>query len=91
VRLELNSTRRLGTELELHVNPVEWPTLSADSTYGDARFVGSGDPVPLAAWLVARFLAIATLSSRFHGGLRFMDFVPAAPSLSAQLGTTAVF
>lgn len=37
IDLELNSTRRLGTEVELHMNPVEWPTLSADCTLVNAR------------------------------------------------------
>jgi outer membrane receptor protein involved in Fe transport len=76
INLELNSTRRLGTELEVHSNPFDWLTLSADVTYVDARFVDSGNPVPLAPWLVGGFRAIATHESGWRGGLRFTSLAP---------------
>ena len=76
INLELNSTRRLGTELEVHSNPFDWLTLSADVTYVDARFVDSGNSVPLAPWLVGGFRAIATHESGWRGGLRFTGLAP---------------
>jgi hypothetical protein len=76
INLELNSTRRLGTELELHSNPLDWLTLTADVTYVDARFVDSGNAVPLAPWLVGSFRAIATHDSGWRGGLRFTGLAP---------------
>lgn len=76
VNLELNSTRRLGAELEIHSNPVDWLTLNADVTYVDARFVDSGNPIPLAPWLVGGIRAIVTHDSGFRAGLRFMGLAP---------------
>lgn len=76
INLELNSTRRLGTELDVHSNPFDWLTLSADVTYVDARFVDSGNPVPLAPRLVGGFRAIATHESGWRGGLRFTGLAP---------------
>ena len=44
--LALNSTRRLGAELGAEARPVDWLRLRADLTATDARFTGSGAPVP---------------------------------------------
>lgn len=71
INLELNSTRRLGVEVELTSNPFAWLMLSADVTYVDARFVNSGNPVPLAPQLVGGFRAVATHDSGWRGGMRF--------------------
>lgn len=76
VNLELNSTRRLGAELEIHSNPVDWLLLNADVTYVDARFVESQNPIPLAPWLVGGFRAIVTHENGFRAGLRFMALAP---------------
>jgi outer membrane receptor protein involved in Fe transport len=76
VNLELNSTRRLGVELDVHSSPLDWLTLGADITYVDARFVDSGNPVPLAPWLVGGFRAIATHESGWRGGLRLIGIAP---------------
>lgn len=52
VNLELNGTRRLGGEVELHLRPWRWLELDTDATVVDARFVGSGRSVPGAPrWL----------------------------------------
>lgn len=72
VNLELNSTRRLGTEVEIHSNPFDWFLLKADVTYVDARFAESQNPIPLAPWLVGGFRAIVTHENGFRAGLRFM-------------------
>ncbi len=74
--LELNGTRRLGGELVLYSNPLHWLSLSADLTMVDARFVESGNQVPLAPWLVSGIRAIATHNSGFRGGLRMLVVAP---------------
>lgn len=76
LNLELNATRRVGAELSVLSNPVDWLTLSADATYVDARFVQSGNPVPLAPWLTGGFRAVATHVSGWRGGMRFSGFAP---------------
>lgn len=76
VNLELNGTRRLGAELELTSNPLDGLTLSADVTCVDARFVESGNRIPLAPWLVGGLRAILTDESGWRAGLRFFGFAP---------------
>ncbi|MEM7448896.1 MAG: TonB-dependent receptor [Myxococcota bacterium] len=72
VNLALNSTRRLGGELEARLSPVDWLMLHADVTYVDARFVDSGNTIPLAPWLVGGVRAVVTHNSGVRAGLRFM-------------------
>ena len=76
VNLELNSTRRLGAEIEVHSSPVDWLMLTADATLVDARFVDSGNEIPLAPWLVGGFRAVATHDSGFQAGLRLLSWAP---------------
>jgi outer membrane receptor protein involved in Fe transport len=76
VNLELNSTRRLGAELEVHATPSSFLTLSADVTFVDARFVDSGNPVPLAPPWVGGARAILTHPNGFRAGLRFFALAP---------------
>ena len=76
LNLELNSTRRLGTELDLQWAPLDWLKVVGDLTYVDARFGTSGNPVPLAPWLVGGLRAIATHDSGLHAGLRFLGLAP---------------
>ena len=76
VNLELSSTRRLGAELEIHLNPTGWLTVNADITYADARFVGSGNRIPLAPRLVGGVRAIVTHDSGLRAGLRFVGLAP---------------
>ena len=76
MNLELNSTRRLGTELELHSHPLGWLGISADVTLVDARFVESGNPIPLAPWLVGGLRGMVDHDSGFRGGLRFLALAP---------------
>jgi outer membrane receptor protein involved in Fe transport len=74
--LELNGTRRLGAELELQSSPERWLELSADATVVDARFVESGNQVPLTPWLSGGLRAIVTHDNGFHAGLRLLGLAP---------------
>jgi iron complex outermembrane receptor protein len=69
VNLELNRTRRLGGELEVLSSPLPWLTLSADLTWVSARFVDSGNPIPLAPWLVGAFHARVSHRSGWLAGV----------------------
>lgn len=90
VNLELNGTRRLGGEIEVHSNPLDGLTLSADMTYVDARFLESGKKVPLSPWLTGSAKAIYTHSSGFRAGLYFMALAPRPLPHNATGGTMAV-
>lgn len=76
VNLELNQTRRLGLELSVQSRPMSWLTLHADMTYVDARFVNSGNRIPLAPPLVGNFRAFAQHNSGIQGGIRVMGLAP---------------
>ncbi|MEN0062496.1 MAG: TonB-dependent receptor [Myxococcota bacterium] len=76
VSLELNGTRRLGTELVLSSNPTPWLSLSADLTLVDARFVESGNRVPLAPWLVSGVRGVVTHDNGLRAGLRVLTVAP---------------
>jgi len=66
VNLELNSTRRLGVEIDVAVRPREWLELRQDLTLVHARFVESGAAVPGAPPL----LSATTLTLVHPSGLR---------------------
>lgn len=72
VNVELNPTRRLGAELEVTSNPLDWLTLGADVTYVDARFVDSKGPIPHAPWLVGGARLTVSLDCGIRAGLRFL-------------------
>lgn len=74
--LELNGTRRLGAELVLYSDPLPWLNLSADMTVVDARFVESGNQVPLAPSLVSGVRGVVTHESGFRAGLRVLTVAP---------------
>jgi iron complex outermembrane recepter protein len=76
--LELNATRRLGVELTFRSNPTHWLLLMADVTAVDARFVESGNPIPMAPWLVGGLRALFTHELGVRAGLRFMALAPRA-------------
>jgi iron complex outermembrane recepter protein len=84
LNLELNSTRRLGAEVDIQVHPLDWLTLSADITYVDARFIDSGNPIPFAPGLVGNVRAIVTHKSGLRAGLRFMGLAPRPLPLGAR-------
>jgi outer membrane receptor protein involved in Fe transport len=68
--LELNSTRRVGGELEVSSQPCDGLALAAHVTWVDARFVDSGNPVPFAPPLTAGARAIVTHPSGLRAGAR---------------------
>jgi outer membrane receptor protein involved in Fe transport len=74
--LELNGTRRLGTELVLYSDPAPWLSLSADVTWVQAQFVESGHQVPLAPWLVSGLRAQLSPTSRLQIGARGLLVAP---------------
>lgn len=74
--LELNGTRRLGGELAIAAMPLPWLRLHADLTLVDARFAESGNPVPLAPWLVGAFEALVISADGFTAGLRLQGVAP---------------
>ena len=76
VSLELNGTRRLGSELVLSANPWPWLSLSTDLTLVDARFTESGSRVPLAPWLVSGVRAVVTHDDGLRAGLRVVTVAP---------------
>ncbi|TPV95956.1 MAG: TonB-dependent receptor [Myxococcales bacterium FL481] len=74
--LDLNRSRRLGGEAVLAVTPLDWLTFQTDATYADARFVDSGQAVPLAPWLTGSLRATAMHRSGLRGGVRWMALAP---------------
>lgn len=75
VNLELNRTRRLGTELVIASRPTRWLRLTGDVTIVDARFVDSGNRIPFAPWLVAGARAFVETQGGWRAGARLL-FVP---------------
>lgn len=95
LNIELNGTRRMGAELSLRSNPSEILTLTADATVVDARFVASGNPVPMAPGLFGGARAVLGGERGFRAGLRFLAVAPrhlpygARSSTLSQLDVTA--
>lgn len=76
LNLDLGATRRLGVELDVEVLALSWLRLGADVTYTDARFVSSGDPIPLAPSLVGSARAALHHPSGLRSGLRLLALAP---------------
>nr|PZN28722.1 MAG: hypothetical protein DIU78_01945 [Pseudomonadota bacterium] len=76
INLELGGTRRLGGEIVLRSRPLDWLLLVGDATLVHARFVRSGNPVPLAPWLTGSVRALVTHESGLFSGLRLMGLAP---------------
>jgi iron complex outermembrane receptor protein len=74
--LELNGTRRLGAELEVHARYFDWLELGAFGTWVDARFVQSGNLVPLAPRQTAGLNVMAGRGLGPRGGLRLLGIAP---------------
>jgi iron complex outermembrane recepter protein len=95
VNVELNGTRRLGTELSLRATPTPLLTLGADVTALDARFVASDNPVPLAPTLFGSARALLGDERGPRAGLRLLAIAPrplphgARSSTLTQLDATA--
>lgn len=89
VNLELNGTRRLGSEVVIDLKPTPWLSLSTDLTLVDARFSESGNRVPLAPWLVSGARAVVTHDSGLRAGLRVLSVAP-RPLPHGATGATLV-
>lgn len=76
LNVELNRTRRLGGELSLRVTPMKLIELKGDVTALDARFVASGNSVPLAPTLFGSLLATVGDDRGPRAGLRFVAVAP---------------
>lgn len=76
VNLELNRTRRLGVELDVRFDPLNWLSFVAHTTYVDARFVDSGSPIPFAPWLTGGVKMVLTHESGWRAGLRYTGMAP---------------
>lgn len=88
--LELNATRRLGLELDATVRPQPWLALRADATFVDARFVGSGAPVPGAPTLLATGEAHVFGWGGFFGGARLLALGPRPLAFGARAGAVGL-
>lgn len=76
VSVGLNSTRRLGTELEVQVSPLPWLDLRLDATYVDARFIDSQAPVAGAPSFLMVLSGALNHRSGLHAGLRLVGLAP---------------
>jgi outer membrane receptor protein involved in Fe transport len=90
VNLELNATRRLGAELELGAQPFAGLELRSFATVVQARFVQSGNPVPLAPRQTAGFSFIAGRQHGPRAGLRGIFVAPRPLPHGARGATLAV-
>jgi iron complex outermembrane recepter protein len=95
LNVDLNGTRRLGAELALRSPLTHYLTISADATLVDARFRGSGSPVPLAPTLFGSARAVLGKERGARGGVRLSAVAPrplphdARSSTLTQLDLTA--
>ena len=87
VSVALSATRRVGAEAVVQVDPTPWLRLSSDLTVVDARFVASGEPVPLAPRVVSGTRAVWTNDSGVRGGLRTVAVAP-RPLPNGAVGAT---
>ena len=74
--LELSGTRRVGLELVATGHPTSWLELEADATGVDARFVQSGNRVPLAPWLMGGVRSTLVHDNGVRAGLRLLGVAP---------------
>lgn len=76
LNLELNGTRRLGTELALHFRASDFLALHADATVVDARFTRSENQVPMAPTAFGSARAALGHELGPRAGLRFLAVLP---------------
>ncbi len=74
--VELDGTRRLGLDGDVHVHAAPWLRLGLDVTATLARFRESGNPVPLAPPLVTRFTTTLLHPLGIRGGVRALVLGP---------------
>ncbi len=90
INVALNSTRRLGAELSLSLEPWRWLKLQLDATYTDARFVDSSGPVPGVPWFLGTLQGILWNLRGVSAGLRFTYLSPRPLRYSAIAGGAAI-
>ncbi len=88
--LALNSTRRLGVELGAELRPLEWLRLRADLTGTDARFTGSGQPVPAVPALLASGELGVLHPSGWRAGAQVFHLAPRPLAHGATAGASTV-
>ena len=73
-------SRRLGLELDVTYRPLDWLRVRGDVSAVDARFTGSGDPVPGAPRLLGGLAASASHPAGWYGSaqLRYLGPRPLA-------------
>ena len=76
ISLARQPSRRLGLELDLTYQPLDWLSLRGDVSAVDARFTDTDDPVPGAPRLLAALAARATHPTGFHGGAQLRYLAP---------------
>ena len=87
LNLELNSTRRLGVESALAIYPTSWAEVHANMTFVDARFVESGNVVPLAPRFVSGLRALGNHPSGWSAGGNLL-LIAARPLPHGATGST---
>lgn len=90
INIALNSTRRLGAELSISVEPLRWLKLQLDATYTDARFVDSSGPVPGVPWFLGTLSGIVWNLRGVSAGLRFTYLSPRPLRYGAIAGGAAI-
>lgn len=90
INIALNSTRRLGAELSISVEPLRWLKLQLDATYTDARFVDSRGPVPGVPWFLGTLSGILWNLRGVSAGLRFTYLSPRPLRYGAVAGGAAI-
>mgnify|MGYP000458653438 CR=1 FL=1 len=90
INVALNSSRRLGAELSLSVEPLRWLRLQLDATYTDARFVDSSGPVPGVPTFLGTLSGVIWNLRGFSAGLRFMYLSPRPLRYGAVAGGAAI-
>ncbi|WP_428264645.1 TonB-dependent receptor [Haliangium sp.] len=73
--LAMQATRRLGLELDATYRPLPWLSLRADVAAVDARFTGSGSPIPGVPRLMAALVAGAAHAG-WHGSAQLRYLAP---------------
>lgn len=76
VNLARNATRRLGVEIDVEIEAADWLSVRGDVSATDARFVGSGDPVPYAPRLIGTAEARVRLSAGLQAGAQLVAIAP---------------
>jgi len=74
--LELNATRRVGAELGVQYRPRSWLEMRGETTFVDARFVQSGNPVPGAPQFLGTGHLTLMLPYRLRGSVSAFVLAP---------------